>query len=212
VPGRLIREEDPRYPKEAQKQHLQGPVTLMVTIKENGKIKNADVIRGDRILGNAALKAVHKWRFEPYTQQGRAISVQQNLVFDFALGQETARLESPLPEPRPAHLPIALFPSSGAATNGIFRVGGGVSAPRVLYAHDAEYTDEARRAKVDGTCTLMLIVGPDGLPRNIRVVQSLGMGLDEKAIEAVKQWRFQPAMKDGQPVAVEIAIAVQFKL
>jgi TonB family protein len=210
VPGKLIREEDPIYPKEAQKQKLKGTVTLVVTIEENGNVRNAAITSGNRILGEATLKAAHKWRFEPYTQHGRAISVWQNLAFDFAPGQKTARLESPLPEPTPVPRPITMFPSS--ATNLIFRVGGGVSAPRVLYMHDPEYTDEARREKVDGTCTLVLIVGPDGLPRNMRVVQSLGMGLDEKAIEAVKQWRFLPAMKDGQPVAVEISVLVQFNL
>jgi len=95
---------------------------------------------------------------------------------------------------------------------GVFRGGGGVSAPRVSYSPDPEYSDEARRAKYQGTCVLSLIVGPDGLPQDIRVARSLGMGLDEKAIEAVKQWRFQPALKDGKPVAVAINIEVQFRL
>ena len=87
---------------------------LAVTIQENGRIGNATVISGDQILGNAALKAVHKWRFEPFTQEGHAISVQQNLVFDFILGQKAAGLESPLPEPKPLHPPIRLFPTQSA--------------------------------------------------------------------------------------------------
>jgi periplasmic protein TonB len=59
---------------------------------------------------------------------------------------------------------------------------------------------------------LMLTVGTDGVPRNVRVIRSLGMGLDEKAVEAVQTWKFEPAMKDGQPVALELAVEVDFHL
>ena len=211
VRGRLIREEAPSYPKQARKQNLQGNVTLVVTIEEDGKIGNATVVSGDRILADAALKAVHKWRFEPFTQAGLAISVQQNLVFDFVLGQKAAELESPLPDPKPVGITLPVTRSS-SVTNGVYRVGGAVSAPRVLYSPDPEYSDEARRARYQGTCVLSLIVGSDGLPGYIRVTRSIGMGLDEKAIEAVKQWKFQPAMKDGKPVAVAINIEVEFRL
>jgi protein TonB len=100
----------------------------------------------------------------------------------------------------------------GGIGGGVFRVGGGVLAPRPIATPDPEYTDEARRAKYEGTCILGMIVGPDGKPRDIRVQRSIGMGLDKKAIEAVQQWRFSPATKDGQPVAVQISVEVSFKL
>jgi len=100
----------------------------------------------------------------------------------------------------------------GGIGGGVFRVGGGVSAPRALFSPDPEYSEEARKAKFQGTCVLWLVVGPDGRPRDIRVTRSLGLGLDEKAIEAVKQWKFEPALKDGKPVAVEINVEVSFRL
>lgn len=93
-----------------------------------------------------------------------------------------------------------------------FKVVNGISAPRVIYAPDPVYTEKARKAHIEGRCLLWLIVGSDGVPRNIKVQRSLGHGLDESAVEAVSQWRFDPALKDGQPVAVQINVDVTFKL
>lgn len=96
---------------------------------------------------------------------------------------------------------------------GPYRPGwGGVTAPRTVYAPDPEYSDEARRAKYQGSVLLWLVVGADGLPSDIRVVRSVGLGLDEKALEAVRTWRFQPGLKDGKPVATQINVEVSFRL
>ncbi len=104
-------------------------------------------------------------------------------------------------------------PGHGGGTGGgAFRVGGGVSAPKAIYSPDPEYSEEARKVKHMGTVVLWLVVGPDGKPRDIKVLRTLGLGLDEKAIEAVKNWRFDPAKKDGKPVAVQINIEVNFHL
>jgi len=95
---------------------------------------------------------------------------------------------------------------------GVFRVGGGVSAPRAIDTPDPEYSEEARKAKYQGTVILWLVVSPECKPQQIRVQRSLCMGLDEKAIEAVRNWRFEPAKKDGQPVPVMINVEVNFRL
>jgi len=100
----------------------------------------------------------------------------------------------------------------GGIGGGAYRVGGGVSAPRAIYDPEPEYSEEARKAKYQGTVVLWVVVGPDGRVREIRVSRSLGMGLDEKAMEAVRQWRFEPARKDGQPVPVQVSIEVNFRL
>jgi periplasmic protein TonB len=100
----------------------------------------------------------------------------------------------------------------GGIGGGAFRVGNGVSAPRALDTPDPEYSEEARKAKYQGVVVLWLVVGPDGKPRDIRVSRPLGMGLDQKAVEAVQRWRFEPAMKDGRPVAVQINVEVNFRL
>ncbi len=102
--------------------------------------------------------------------------------------------------------------SGGGIGGGVYKVGGGISAPQAISAPDPDYTEEARRAKKQGTCVLWLIVDSAGRPRDIKVVRGLGLGLDAKALEAVRQWRFQPALKDGKPVDVEISVEVEFHL
>jgi periplasmic protein TonB len=100
----------------------------------------------------------------------------------------------------------------GGIGGGVFRVGGGVTAPRVLENPSPDYSEEARKAKYQGTVVLWLIVDSNGKPRDVKVARSLGMGLDQKAIEAVRLWKFHPAMKDGSPVAVQINVEVNFHL
>jgi TonB family protein len=95
----------------------------------------------------------------------------------------------------------------------IYRPGtGGVSNPIPLLTPEAEFSDEARRNKYQGVCMILVIVDARGFPRNPRVIRSLGMGLDEKALEAVERYRFKPAMKDGKPVAAMIGVEVNFRL
>jgi TonB family protein len=93
-----------------------------------------------------------------------------------------------------------------------FRMGKGVTPPRVIYQTDPDFSEEARKAKYQGNCVLGLIVDASGRPTRIRVLNALGMGLDEKAIESVKNWKFEPGKKDGRDVAVEIAVEVDFHL
>ena len=97
-------------------------------------------------------------------------------------------------------------------SKGVFRVGGGISAPTKLSSPEPQYSEEARQAKIEGTVTLFVIVGCDGIPRDVRVVKGLGHGLDEKAIEAIKTWRFNPSLKDGKPVPAQINLDVTFHL
>ncbi len=77
---------------------------------------------------------------------------------------------------------------------------------------EARYSDYARRQKISGVCTLKLTVDTDGLPQDIRVVQNLDPSLDWNAYEAVSKYRFKPAMKDGEPVPVQITVQVDFRL
>jgi protein TonB len=102
--------------------------------------------------------------------------------------------------------------SVGGYGGGIMTVGGGVSAPQVLHKVEPEFSDAARQAKYQGVVSIQLIVDPRGNPVNIRVIRHLGMGLDEKAMDAVRQYRFKPAMYQGHPVPVQMVIDVDFHM
>jgi len=88
----------------------------------------------------------------------------------------------------------------------------GVTMARAVHTVQAEYTEEARNAKRQGTCTLSLVVGVDGKPSNITVTKKLGMGLDQKAVEAVRQWQFEPARRNGRPIPSVLILNISFSL
>jgi TonB family protein len=96
---------------------------------------------------------------------------------------------------------------------GVFRPGvGGVTAPTLIYKVEPAYSEWAKRQGIEGTVTMQAVIAPDGTVSELRVLRSLDPDLDQKAIEAVRQWRFQPGMKDGQPVPVAARIEVTFRL
>jgi TonB family protein len=97
-----------------------------------------------------------------------------------------------------------------SAARSIFHVGGDVTAPKAIYAPEPEFSEASRRAGYGGTCVLSVIVGSDGRPRDIRVVRKLGMQLDEQAIQALREWRFEAAQKAGKPVASLIDVEFSF--
>lgn len=95
---------------------------------------------------------------------------------------------------------------------GVMSVGAGVSAPVLIHSVQPQFTNEARQARHQGVATIQLIVDSNGNPENIRVVHPLGMGLDQKAIEAVRQYKFKPAIYQGHPVPVRLIVEVDFRL
>jgi TonB family protein len=103
-------------------------------------------------------------------------------------------------------------PAIDSAGQTVRHVGGGVSAPVLTQSIPPEYTPEARKAKTEGVVLLNLIVDPNGMPEDVHVLRGVGNGLDEKAVEAVKQYKFKPAMEDGKPVAAAVSVEVNFKL
>lgn len=102
--------------------------------------------------------------------------------------------------------------SGGGYGGGLMSVGGGVSAPVLVHSVSPEFTEAARQANFQGSVSIQLIVDAQGNPQNVHVVRRAGLGLDEKAVEAVRQYKFRPAMYQGHAVAVQIIIDVDFHL
>jgi TonB family protein len=121
------------------------------------------------------------------------------------------------PDPTQPPLPVPpgseRVPGEGLVPDGaVYSIGNGVSQPSILKKVEPQYTEEARKAKWQGTVSLLVVIDETGKPRVVKVIKQLGLGLDESAIKAVEQWRFKPGMKDGKPVAVDSTIEVTFLL
>jgi TonB family protein len=140
-------------------------------------------------LADAALKAVESWHFQPGEYNGKKVASRGAAVLTCHPGGFV-----PL-DPGPHHPPA-----------------GPVTAPVLISKVEPEYSELARRSKVEGTVMLYIQITPQGKATSVHVVKMLGMGLDQKAIEAVKQWRFKPGMKGSQAVTVEATVEVNFRL
>ena len=123
---------------------------------------------------------------------------------------------------QPSTLPQAPSAAGAPDAPGIYTVGNGVTAPKVVFAPEPEYSEEARKHKISGDVVVSYVVGVDGKPTDVRVVKSLADGvapklrkaalsLDQKAVEAVRQYRFEPAIFEGHPVPVRIKVEVNFQ-
>src|SRR5262249_51927607 len=158
----------------------EGRVVLQATIEKDGTVSAISITSGDVLLAEAVVDEVRSWRFDPYTQGGQPIKVQQDLTFNFDLRTKRVQLDSNFA------LPTTIVPAKFMATKPVpvervYRVGGGVSAPKATYTPDPNYAEKARKAKFQGVCVLTAIIGIDGRPRDIKVARAIGEGLDAKA-------------------------------
>lgn len=132
------------------------------------------------------------------------------LFADFLKAQARPTEAQPLSD-RAKAIRTALAPAR-KTTAGVYKMGGSVTPPKILSKMEPEYTEEARLAKYQGTAVVYVEIGVDGVPRNIQIARGLGMGLDDNAVAAISNWRFQPASKDGARVPVMATIEVNFRL
>jgi TonB family protein len=210
APKNMIR---PAYPKDALRNGEPGLVVVRVLVSPSGKTEDITVLRGDPSFSESAVRAIRKWHFQPAAEQGHPAETvyKVHVRFNPLLRQANSdvEVESPRPETPWIELP-PLHISSGETVHKVSEPG--VIAPKALYTPEPEFSEEARKKKEQGTVNLVLVVGVDGLPRDLRVACSSWPDLIQNAIQSVRQWKFDPATKDGQPVPVEIQIEVSFKL
>jgi TonB family protein len=216
--------------------HYDGIANLSAVVDDNGLPRNINFQSGDPRLANVAIGILTEERFKPGTYNGAqaATAVAATIGMQTCMlpiknadpgesDEYTLRSHPPiaieiLAPPSPPHETANSAPANSTEpspdnSSGPYEVGGSISAPYVIHSVMAQYTDDARQANYEGICVVSLIVNAQGDPVNVRAVRPIGMGLDQKAIEAVRQYKFKPAMKDGKtPVPVMVTIEVDFRL
>jgi TonB family protein len=206
----LVKEVKPQYTADAMRARVQGVVTLECVVQPDGAIGEARVTKAlNTDLDQEAIKAVRQWRFKPGRKDGKPVPVLVTLEVTFTLRDTPAAggaTKPPLFPVRP------LTPGDEGATPLVDKPGAGVSAPVVVKEVKPQYTPDAKDARIQGAVTLECVVRVDGTIGDVKVLKSLDAGLDEEAIKAVKQWRFEPGTKHGKPVPVLVTLEMTFTL
>jgi TonB family protein len=205
---------------------LSGTVRLSLVVDAEGHARD---VYFDHPLGNGldlvAPSIAEADQFKPGTlltqpvAVGQLVDIRMDACIDEtkdASGKKvaTVRLRS-MPEQKFFDAPEpeeALFLQQARPADTLQSIGHGVAAPKQLVFREAEFSDYARRNKINGAVVLSLVVDAHGLPQKVHVVRSLEASLDEKALDAVYGYRFKPAIKEGHPVPVPVNIEVMFRL
>ncbi len=234
--GRVTQCTFPRYPAVAMQAHITGTIDVGLGVSPEGDVgKNSRSLAGPPLLVESAMNAMRQWKFRPNVVQGEvtwsrvralvrfnsdgttAVDLAPAILADNFGDAGTPKSEA-VSFPRPASAP-ACKPADEAAqvpmfVDGAYVIGtGGIGYPKCVACPDPSYSDQARSAKVSGIVVLHVIVTAEGYASNIHVKRSLGYGLDEKAVEAVGNWRFEPAVgPNDNPVPVWTDIEVNFRI
>jgi TonB family protein len=195
--GQVLSRVNPIYPPDVKAAHVEGAVVLHAIISKTGEVRDLNVVSGPAELRTSAIDAIQQWTYRPYLLNGEPTEVETTITVNY-------KLEDPTDSPSP----------NDESASGIVprKIGGGVSAPVLIYSAVTEYTEQAKKDKVDGTVLVNFWVDEQGMTKHVHVRRGVGDGLDEKAVEAVNQYRFKPAMKGGKPVLVEMNSEVNFKI
>lgn len=222
----LIHMVQPVYPKEAKEAGISGTVVVKGTIARDGSLQQVEYVSGPEELRQAAIDAVTQWRYSPATLAGKPVEVDTsiNVVFALKKTDEGAPRAAPLGTPGDSSAaasqrgvdasngkgPLTPLLPTGIAPAPI-RVGGNVQASNLVHRVNAVYPEEAKRAHVSGTVVLHVIIARDGTVETVDIISG-PKELVGAAVDAVKQWRYEPTLLNGRPVEVETTIQVGFSM
>ena len=190
-PPRLIKKVDPVYPEEARKERVEGIVILEATSDEEGNVARVKVLKSkDPLLNEAAIDAVSQWKYEPFYIKGKPHGLVFTVTVRFKLEErKTEEFEK-----------------------GAVKVGEEIEQPKLIKKVNPIYPEEARKALVEGLVILRARINEEGLVERTIVLKSESTLLNKAAIDAVKQWKYEPLYKEGKPVPVVFDVTVRFKL
>jgi TonB family protein len=195
------------YPTDAAPGAIEGDCVLSMIVGEDGTASNIQVVRSHGAsFDAAAIAAVRQSKFDPGTVNGKAVPVHM-----FARTRFFADLRPTYPRSMVRFGAQSGFPH-GPMSLGDLTVRLGSTAPRPITTAEPEYTDEARKNRIQGVVTISVLVDEEGIPIDPQIIHSLDPGLDEKAVECALKYRFRPAMRDGAPVSSRITIEMNFRL
>jgi len=212
IPEKMTR---PKYPKEALHNGQSGNVELRAVVAADGKTKELTTLEGAPEFSQSATEGVRHWRFHPVQKSGKPVETiyRVNVRFDPLLREANSDVELESPQPEPSNLvSAATVPHWSAGEQVHHSSEPGIIPPKALYSPEPELSEDSRKDGRGGNVTMALIVGSDGLPRDLKLACSSIPESDQNAIDAVKQWRFSPATKDGKPVAFAVEVEVSFKV
>lgn len=206
-----IRSVQPKYPRDAMTNRIEGGVEIEAVVMPDGTIGQVQVVKSlDAIHGldNEAIAAARQWLFRPgrLKSDGRPVPVIVMIILEFRLGP-------------PSTLENAVAPATAIAGDAFYQgthplQDPKVVRPRVIRSVQPKYTSEAMRAKLQGTVEVEAVIGTDGKVMRARLKNSIDskFGLDDNALEAAKNWVFEPATLNGQAVPVAIQLTLEFRL
>ena len=194
--GQIISKVNPVYPQEAKERGIEGAVILHAIIDKDGTVKELAVTSGPPELVASAMDAVKQWVYKPYLLNGEPTEVETTITVNYSLQSHPQASSDAAPQPE---------------QQSAYNIGGSVHPPVLTYSRDPEYPESLRAAKLSGDVIVSLIVDQDGLPREVRIAKGMGNEFDQKAVEAVEQYRFRPATQNGEPVPVNLKIEVRFQ-
>jgi TonB family protein len=180
---------DPPYSKEAREKHLEGSVELKVVIGADGNVKDLSATSGDPVLAAAAVDAVRQWTFEPKRVDGHAVEAEVTVCVAFH----------------------SLTSGRTGSNEMGCRSTEGVTSASVISQVPPIYPAKARKKHIEGQVLLQARIGVDGVVQDLNVISG-NPELTQAAIDAVRQWRYRPTLKDGTPVEVTTKITVTFTM
>ncbi len=208
--GQIISKVNPIYPPIAKAAGVGGSVVLHAVIGKDGTVRQLAVLSGPSMLVGSAIDAVRQWVYQPYLLNGEPVEVDTTVTVNYSPANSASQ-QSP-DSPSSANNTDADAYHISGPDDGVYNVGGSVRPPVATFTADPQYTESARKAKLSGNVVVGLIVDAAGQPQNVHIERGLGNDLDEKAIEAVQQYRFKPATRDGEPVPVNLKVEVNFQI
>jgi TonB family protein len=213
--NRLTHKVAPLYPPLARQARIQGSVILQIAIDQSGDVVNVGLVSGHPMLAPAATEAVKQWKYSPYLLNGNPVAVETRVTVNFALSDNPPVQgvvgDAPGAVPPEEQPGIVTSPSANGTPAQRVRVSSGVSQGLLIRKVNPTYPPEARQQNIEGRVVMKATIDRDGNVSNVELISGHPL-LAPAALEAVRQWKYQPYLLNGMPVVMETQVQVNFSL